>query len=123
MSTPQPVNSLTGTNGDPLNASYTALIATLVLLLVVSSVIVVRSLFLRRRHRRLIEATIQAGTGTWTPTNPTNRRRRNIGEKPKVWETWVQRAEDKGGGKAIEAWGSILVSTITFFPKRFFDAV
>jgi len=120
MSTSQPGNSLTGTGITPVNTSYTALTATLVLLLVVSSAIVVRSLFLRRRRRRLIEETIQAGTGTWSPTNnPNRRRRRNIGEKPKVWEAWVQQADEKGGDNDIMAWDDILASyTHSIHPKN-----
>ncbi|KAL4078079.1 hypothetical protein J3A83DRAFT_4369541 [Scleroderma citrinum] len=96
MSTPQPVNSLSGTDITPLNTSYTALVATLVLLLVVSTVIISRNIILRRRHRRLIEEVIQPGTGPWTLTNTNRRRRRrNIGERPKVWETWIQQVDEK----------------------------
>ncbi|KAI6102927.1 hypothetical protein F5141DRAFT_1065512 [Pisolithus sp. B1] len=39
MSDPQPIGSLTGTPITPLNASYTALIATLVILLAIASAI------------------------------------------------------------------------------------
>ncbi|KAL4063609.1 hypothetical protein V8B97DRAFT_1447940 [Scleroderma yunnanense] len=87
---------------------YTFL-ATLVLLLVVSTVIISRNIILRRRHRRLIEEVIQPGTGPWTLTNTNRRRRRrNIGERPKVWETWIQQVDEKDNNNETVAWDDIL---------------
>lgn len=84
-SSPDPI---VGTSLIPLNSSSTALIATLVLLLAVSSAIVIRSLILRRRHHRLVEEAIR--TGTWLPHHfESGRRRRDFGQKPKVWEAWL----------------------------------
>jgi len=89
---------------------YTFL-ATLVLLLAVSSGIVIRSLVMRRRHQRFVEAAIRAGT--WNPSrDPFNnvlmndlglggrrRRRRDIGEKPRLWEVRLanEESEDEDG--------------------------
>lgn len=100
MSDPQPIGSLTGTPIPPINASYTALIATLVILLTVASAIVGRSFVLRRRHRRLLddplrEGGVTAGRGggrLWTFGNDIGPevRRGAVREKPKVWQTWIQ---------------------------------
>jgi hypothetical protein len=94
--------------------SYTALIATLVLLLAVSSAIVIRSLILRRRHQRIVEEAIRAGT--WLPNQPYEprgtRRRRDIGKKPKLWEAWLrsgEEAEAEEPGKSKCAWDDIMV--------------
>ncbi|KAG9310800.1 hypothetical protein JVU11DRAFT_8652 [Chiua virens] len=105
-----PVNPLTGTALDPTNLSYTALVATLVLLLSVSSAIVIRSLILRRRHQRLVEEAIR--TGTWMPQRfdtSTGRRRRDIGQKPKLWEAWLHANHGDGEGEDNEKsqWGDI----------------
>ncbi|KII83793.1 hypothetical protein PLICRDRAFT_46979 [Plicaturopsis crispa FD-325 SS-3] len=72
---------------------YTFL-ATLVLLLAISSTIVARSLVLRRRHRRLIEEAIR--NGTWVPPPQGSRSRRDIGEKPVMWDAWVVGADKTG---------------------------
>lgn len=63
-------------------------LATLFLLLFVSSAIILRSFILRRRFRRRIEEAILAGV---IPPPQTGRvsRRRVIGEKPKLWEARV----------------------------------
>lgn len=102
MSDPQPIGSLTGTPIPPINASYTALIATLVVLLAVASVIVGRSFILRRRHRRLLDDPIREGGVTagggggggrlWTLGNDIGPevRRGAVREKPGVWQTWIQ---------------------------------
>lgn len=68
-------------------------LATLFVLLFVSSAIVLRSFFLRRRFRRRIEEAIAAGVilPPASPTTPgtfTGRllARRDFGEKPKLWD-------------------------------------
>lgn len=68
-------------------------LATLFLLLFVSSAIILRSFILRRRFRRRIEEAILAGV---IPPPQTGRvsRRRVIGEKPKLWEARVHPAPD-----------------------------
>ncbi|KAG1750562.1 uncharacterized protein EDB91DRAFT_1108178 [Suillus paluster] len=87
---------------------YTFL-ATLVLLLAVSSAIVVRSLVLRRRHQRIVEEAIRAGT--WLPHQPYDprgsRRRREIGKKPKLWEAWL-RSGDYSGADGKCTWDDIM---------------
>lgn len=87
---------------------YTFL-ATLVLLLAVSSAIVIRSLILRRRHQRIVEEAIRAGT--WLPNQPYEprgtRRRRDIGRKPKLWEAWLRSGEEEQG-KSKCAWDDIM---------------
>ena len=102
---------LTGTSVLPLNPSFTALTATLVLLLAVSSAIVIRSLILRRRHQRLVEEAIR--TGTWLPHhfNSTSRRRRDVGQKPRLWESWLNPHNDDDDAEENEKrnWGDILV--------------
>ncbi|KAJ7364522.1 hypothetical protein DFH08DRAFT_1016937 [Mycena albidolilacea] len=62
---------------------YTFL-ATLILL-GVSSAIVVRSLRLRRRHRRMVAEAI--ANGTWLPPAP--RVKVDLRKKPRLWDTWV----------------------------------
>lgn len=70
-------------------------LATLLLLLAVSCAIVIRSFILRRRFRRRIEEAIAAGVlipGALDdgPGGGMGRgRRRDFGEKPKLWEVWV----------------------------------
>lgn len=70
-------------------------LATLLLLLAVSCAIVVRSFILRRRFRRRIEEAIAAGVlipGALDDPSlgGTGRsRRRDFGEKPKLWEVWM----------------------------------
>lgn len=91
--------------------SYTALIATLVLLLAVSSAIVIRSLILRRRHQRIVEEAIRAGT--WLPHQPYDprgsRRRRDVGKKPKLWEAWLRSGDEEGPADIKCAWDDIMV--------------
>lgn len=72
---------------------YTFL-ATLVLLIAVSTAIVARSFVLRRRHRRLVEEAIR--NGTWVPPTPTARSRRarvDLSKKPVMWEAYLGSAE------------------------------
>lgn len=95
-----------------MNASYTALIATLVLLLAVSSAIVIRSLILRRRHHRLVEEAIR--TGTWLPHRfESGRRRRDIGQKPKLWEAWLNDDDEDGEENEKRKWGDLMVGNST----------
>ncbi|KIK25912.1 hypothetical protein PISMIDRAFT_22746 [Pisolithus microcarpus 441] len=118
MSDPQPIGSLTGTPIPPINASYTALIATLVVLLAVASVIVGRSFILRRRHRRLLDDPIREGGVTaggsggggdrlWTLGNDIGPevRRGAVREKPGVWQAWIQNigVMGKDGGRVALA--------------------
>ncbi|KAF9260821.1 hypothetical protein L218DRAFT_561197 [Marasmius fiardii PR-910] len=74
---------------------YTFL-ATLVLLLGVSAAIILRSLLLRRRHRRMIEEAIR--NGTWIP--PANLSRGGVkvdlSKKPQMWEAML------GGGGYVD---------------------
>lgn len=114
-----PGASTTSTSSTPTSSSEPGLtssaalylytfLATLVLLLAVSSAIVVRSLILRRRHQRIVEEAIRAGT--WHPHqayDPRNsRRRRDIGKKPKMWETWLRSGHEAGDSKC--AWNDII---------------
>ncbi|KAI9512398.1 hypothetical protein F5148DRAFT_1146101 [Russula earlei] len=77
-------------------------LATLFLLLFVSSAIILRSFILRRRFRRRVEEAILAGV-----IPPTTRhggrasRRRAIGQKPKLWEARVSPASN-------DTWGAIV---------------
>ncbi|QRV79192.1 hypothetical protein RhiJN_07207 [Ceratobasidium sp. AG-Ba] len=72
-------------------------LTTLLLLLAVSCGIVIRSFVLRRRFHRRVEEAIAAGvllpsqTGdiAMGPGGSINVYRRNIGEKPKMWEAWI----------------------------------
>ncbi|KAG6377952.1 hypothetical protein JVT61DRAFT_14746 [Boletus reticuloceps] len=103
-------NSFTGALSMPMNVSFTALVATLVLLLAVSSAIVVRSLILRRRHQRMVEEAIR--TGTWMPdrlSSTSGRRRRDFGQKPKLWEAWLK-PKDSTSTEENEksSWGDIM---------------
>jgi hypothetical protein len=87
-------------------------LATLFLLLFVSSAIILRSFILRRRFRRRIEEAILAGV---IPAPHTARvsRRRALGEKPKLWEARVYPAAD-------DRWDTIAVRrhlySIIIFP-------
>ncbi|KAG2139830.1 uncharacterized protein EDB93DRAFT_692331 [Suillus bovinus] len=88
---------------------YTFL-ATLVLLLAVSSAIVIRSLVLRRRHQRIVEEAIRAGT--WLPHQAYDprgsRRRRDIGKKPKLWEAWLRSGEEESPADVKCSWDDIM---------------
>jgi hypothetical protein len=76
-------------------------LATLFLLLFVSSAIILRSFILRRRFRQRIEEAILAGVIVPNPTGRVSRRRA-LGEKPKLWETYVFPADN-------DRWDSIVV--------------
>ncbi|KAG8756262.1 hypothetical protein FRC12_010629 [Ceratobasidium sp. 428] len=78
-------------------------LTTLLLLLAVSCGIVIRSFVLRRRFHRRVEEAIAAGvllpsqTGdiAMGPGGTINVYRRPIGEKPKMWEVWI---DERAGG-------------------------
>lgn len=80
---------------------YTFL-ATLVLLLGVSSAIVVRSLMIRRRHRHLMEQAIQ--NGSWIPPMSGRGVRIDPANKPKMHEVYV--GADVRTGEV--GWGSVM---------------
>ena len=87
--------------------------ATLFVLLIVSSAIVMRSFFIRRRFRREIEHALAAGNIIIPPTAGAGTRRRPLGEKPKLWDTSVKSAT------AVK-WSYITVSCLSpFFPLNF----
>lgn len=75
---------------------YTFL-ATLVLLLGVSAAIVIRSLILRRRHRRMIEEAIRNGTYVSPSVLAHSRGRVDLAKKPKLWEATVLRELNSKG--------------------------
>lgn len=74
---------------------YTFLV-TLVLLLSVSGAIVIRSLFLRRRHRLLVEEAIR--NGTYVP--PSVRAKRLLGQKPVIHDAYVDLDDSNAEGKS-----------------------
>jgi len=98
-STPSPTQSGNNNNnngGGPSSSLYLfTFLATLFLLLFVSSAIILRSFVLRRRFRRRIEEAILAGVIAPHQIGRTTRRRA-IGEKPKLWEARVFPASDDG---------------------------
>ena len=95
--------------GFPRSYRFTFL-ATLFLLLFVSSAIILRSFVLRRRFRRRIEEAILAGVVA--PHHGARvRSRRVIGEKPKLWEARVAPATD-------DRWDAIIVRYVAPFHFR-----
>ncbi|EIN12620.1 hypothetical protein PUNSTDRAFT_141278 [Punctularia strigosozonata HHB-11173 SS5] len=81
-------NTGNGGNGGAGSSLYLfTFLATLFLLLFVSCAIVLRSFFLRRRFRRRIEEAIAAGV--LLPPASGHGRRRDFGEKPKIWDAWA----------------------------------
>jgi len=92
---PGPTSEPNGPPGQSSSLYLFTFLATLLLLLAVSCAIVVRSFILRRRFRRRIEEAIAAGVlipGSLDdgPGGGMGRnRRRDFGEKPKLWEVWV----------------------------------
>jgi len=78
---------------------YTFL-ATLLILLGVSSAIVLRSIVLRRRQRRMIEAAI--ADGTWVPPRGRHRRSgksKKVGERPKMFVAALGKEDSDGDSK------------------------
>ncbi|KAJ6587999.1 hypothetical protein B0H19DRAFT_1097657 [Mycena capillaripes] len=98
---------------------YTFL-ATLILLLGVSSAIVFRSLLLRRRHRRMIAEAI--ANGTWVP--PTPRVRVDLRKKPRLWDAWVAPPVLGGGAGEKDEWDGIMVGVVflVFLGKASFSS-
>jgi hypothetical protein len=91
-------------------------LATLFLLLFVSSAIILRSFILRRRFRQRIEEAILAGVIVPNPTGRVSRRR-VLGEKPRLWEARVFPADD-------DRWDSIAVrSFVSPLDIRYADAI
>jgi len=101
-STATPSPTSTSNNNNPSLASSASLylytfLATLVLLLSVSAAIILRSLLMRRRHRRMVEEAIR--NGTWIPPSPgglgfgfgtrSARDRIDPAKKPKMWDAFV----------------------------------
>ncbi|KIM89705.1 hypothetical protein PILCRDRAFT_2020, partial [Piloderma croceum F 1598] len=123
----------TQTSNTPLNSSGPSLqsssslylytfLATLVLLLGVSGAIVVRSFILRRRHQALVEEAIRNGTWVPPPFGAGGRGGRHglgkkeLGEKPKMWDAWVGKDREflRGGDREegeekMSKWEGILV--------------
>ena len=92
-----------------INCYRFTFLATLFLLLFVSSAIILPSFVLRRRFRRRIEEVILAGVIAPHHIGRTTRRRA-IGEKPKLWVARVFPASDDG-------WHAIIVRHVSFlFP-------
>ncbi|KAH8998598.1 hypothetical protein EDB92DRAFT_1813405 [Lactarius akahatsu] len=95
---PPPQNN---NGGGPSSSLYLfTFLATLFLLLFVSSAIILRSFILRRRFRQRIEEAILAGVIVPNQTGRVSRRRA-LGEKPKLWEARVFPADD-------DRWDSIV---------------
>ncbi|KAJ7248580.1 hypothetical protein B0H12DRAFT_1123338 [Mycena haematopus] len=104
---------------------YTFL-ATLILLLAVSSAIVSRSLILRRRHGRMVAEAI--ATGTWMPPDPRVSVKVDLRAKPQLWDAWVQspmlprNVHGAGGEKAKETeterddWDRIMPFAASYTP-------
>ncbi|KIJ44079.1 hypothetical protein M422DRAFT_30607 [Sphaerobolus stellatus SS14] len=89
--TPSTQGSSSGQSSSSSSLYLFTFLATLLLLLAVSCAIVVRSFILRRRFRRRIEEAIAAGVlvpGS-LDEGGVGRRRRDFGEKPKLWDVWV----------------------------------
>lgn len=86
-----------------------------------------RSFLLRRRLRRHMEEMIAAGVmmpGALDdlPGGMGRQRRRDFGEKPKLWEVWVDEqgqihegSESDFGGKEESKWEDILVGVYYYF--------
>ncbi|KAH9080560.1 hypothetical protein EDB83DRAFT_2670789 [Lactarius deliciosus] len=98
---PQPGSPPQNNGGGPSSSLYLfTFLATLFLLLFVSSAIILRSFILRRRFRQRIEEAILAGVIVPNQTGRVSRRRA-LGEKPKLWEARVFPADD-------DRWDSIV---------------
>ncbi|KIY50245.1 hypothetical protein FISHEDRAFT_71854 [Fistulina hepatica ATCC 64428] len=89
----------TGISGSASLYLYTFL-ATLVLLLGVSAAIVIRSIMLRRQHRRLIEEAIR--NGTWV-LPPAQAAKVDLSKKPRMYEVYV----DKEGNMYNATWEAV----------------
>jgi hypothetical protein len=105
-SNPPPNNGGNG-NGPSSSLYLFTFLATLFLLLFVSSAIILRSFILRRRFRQRIEEAILAGVIVPNPTGRVSRRR-VLGEKPRLWEARVFPTDD-------DRWDSIV--PVSALPK------
>lgn len=83
-----------------------------------------RSYVLRRRHQALVEEAIRNGTWVPPPFNAHGRRggRRDIGEKPKIWDAWVGKDReimdvdsDAGNGSGVGGWTDLVVRVQILF--------
>ncbi|KLO17528.1 hypothetical protein SCHPADRAFT_900624 [Schizopora paradoxa] len=99
-------------------------LATLLLLLAVSCAIVARSLVVRRRFRRRVEEAIAAGLIPPTNAPPgfggvgglggMGGRRRDIGQKPTMWDSWLAPTSgDVGWGDIKPVSVKVLSETLT----------
>ena len=70
-------------------------LATLVLLILISFAIIVRSFVLRRRFRRRVEEALAAGAILPVPAPRGNRQRRDHRERPIIYDTWVKSGGEK----------------------------
>ncbi|KAI0801868.1 hypothetical protein BC629DRAFT_147033 [Irpex lacteus] len=115
-SSPSASSSDTGNNGGntgnfnpPSSTLYLlTFLATLFVLLFVSCAIVLRSFLIRRRYRLHIEQQIAAGILPADALDP--RQKRDIGEKPKLWDVYVG-PEDEKGLLEYEGWEDVLPMT------------
>ncbi|KAF7310191.1 hypothetical protein MIND_00392700 [Mycena indigotica] len=103
---PQP-----GIQGSAQLYLYTFL-ATLILLLGVSSAIVARSLLLRRRHRRMIAEAI--ANGTWQPPAP--RVRVDLRRKPRLWDAHVAPPLADAAQAGDRAWAGVVPFAASYIP-------
>ncbi|KAJ3839173.1 hypothetical protein F5878DRAFT_617302 [Lentinula raphanica] len=115
-------NNNSGSDGGDSIANSASLylytfLATLVLLLGVSAAIVVRSLLLRRRHRRMIEEAIRNGTYVPPSVLASARGRVDLANKPKMWEATVRsewNGKEGGWADILPVSASISSPTIPF---------
>ncbi|KAJ7754847.1 hypothetical protein B0H16DRAFT_738690 [Mycena metata] len=98
---------------------YTFL-ATLILLLAVSAAIVVRSLLLRRRHRRMVAEAI--ANGTWVAPAP--RLRVDLRKKPRLWDAFLappplpsNTTAEGATGEGKDEWDGIMPFAASYTPS------
>ena len=85
-------------------------LATLLLLLCVSSAIILRSFILRRRFRRHVEEAFYAGVwagGDGPPGFPANSKRPNVGPRPVMFDAYAPAGERKA---EHEKWDDVQVN-------------
>ena len=82
---------------------------TLVLLLTVSAGIILRTMVLRRRQRRLMEEAIR--NGTYIP--PAVRKLRALGTKPILHDVHLDLSRDYEEKEQLGWWGAIMARPIT----------
>ncbi|KDN49772.1 hypothetical protein RSAG8_01837, partial [Rhizoctonia solani AG-8 WAC10335] len=108
-------NGLNGGGGGVNSTLYLfTFLTTLLLLLAVSCGIVIRSFVLRRRFHRRVEEAIAAGVLLpgegdmgMRPGGRIGAFRRPIGEKPKMWEIWIDPSVGKKHPSASSEWSNI----------------